>query len=275
MNRNQVIKNILAFVLGFILFGLVIVGVADFTFNDAFVTSKAIKNGEYANQIAQMIKNDSSETLVKNGLSESLIDDALASYDFESEIINYINYRIKGIDSDLDTQIYSTAVRNLLNSIIIIPNTNPKTGVYDVKYGVQVDEITNQLVIYYAEPFSYPALASMLNNAKRINGILDIVLYALLGLVGALVIGIFAFKKGPIYKYFYRAWMFASLICISVSLSVYLFPFVDVNPSFSSLINHHIDLAATFVLAIGCIGMYFASIPILYKLLRLFSKERK
>ncbi len=276
MNRNQLIKNILAVFLAFCVTAVAYASLTKFVLFDASVINRAISESHYVENIAEEIKTNSAKAITQYNLPENFIADALASFEFSDDVASYINYRLKGINSDVDTQIYANVVKKMLGNLTLVTDVKPNSPNYQEKVNEKTNEIVSQLIKHYVAPFHYSGLANILNSVNEIKKTINIFIISICVLVGGLIFSLFALKKSSLFKYFYRAVVISSFTSIAVGIVSIVYTFKDDNVAFAGLKDSVASYIGTLLIIFGLIVLYFALFPIIKKVLKkLFGKEKK
>lgn len=276
MNRNQLIKNILAVFLAFCVTAVAYASLTKFVLSDASVINRAISESHYVENIAEEIKTNSAKAIAQYNLPETFVADALASFEFSDDVASYINYRLKGINSDVDTQIYANVVKKMLGNLTLVTDVKPNSPNYQEKVNEKTNEIVSQLMKHYVAPFHYAGLANVLNSVNEIKNAINIFIISICVLVGGLIFSLFALKKSSLFKYFYRAVVISSFTSIVVGIVSITYTFKDDNIAFAGLKDSVASYIGTLLIIFGLIVLYFALFPIIKKVLKkLFGKEKK
>jgi hypothetical protein len=148
--------------------------------------SRVVVKSQFASRLAAQIVNDTTPYMESLQLRPSLVSEALASFDFEEEIVSYLQFRYSDSQLPLDEQAFLNKSKALLREELIVPLMKPD-GSYDPLLDLKINEILSQFTLYYRAPFLYTWFDYLLSNLTSLKAVVQwVVVGSLLAMIGLL-----------------------------------------------------------------------------------------
>lgn len=259
MKQGKGLGIIITIVLSLLLTGLFFLVTLQFSFFNGSVMDYTLTKSDYIGALGKEIKAKTQLTLANSRLSETLVEDALASYDLRSEVINYFNLRIQGIDAEIDSKSFRIYVQKNVNWIFL------HRQVESSELEDSVDEITNDLVYAFHEPFVNPKLVNLLKGSVQYKRMFNNLTYAFLISVVAFAVILFLRRDKEMVKIFRNSIWAATISSFILGVILNFLNYQDESLSYGSLISSIIQISG-LLLVLGSLALfYLLMLPLLYR----------
>ena len=259
MNKGKGLKTIITIILSLLLTSLFFLVTLQFSFFNGRVMDYALTKSDYVGALGREIKAKTQMTLANARLSESLIEDALASYDLRSEVINYFNLKIQGIEAEVDSKSFKTYIQKNV-TWIMLHRQLPSPQVDE-----SVAEITNDLVYAFQEPFVNPKLTSLLSGSTQYKRLINNLMYAFAISIVAFTVILLLLKEKDLGKILHKSIWTATVMSLVLGVFLNFFKYQDASLSYGSLINSILQISGLLLLLGSLVLFYILMLPLLYK----------
>jgi len=259
LKQGKGLKTVITIVLSLLLTGLFFLVTLQFSFFNGKVMDYALTKSDFVGALGREIKAKTQMTLANGRLSESLVEDALASYDLRSEVINYFNLRIQGIDAEVDSKSFKTYIHKNVNWIML------HRQLASPDLDDSVNEITNNLVYAFQEPFVNPKLMSLLSGSGQYKRLINNLMYAFGILIVSFLVILSLLKEKDLGKIIHQSIWLSTIGSFALGVFLSFFRYQDASLSYGSLINSILQISGLLLVLVALILFYFLMMPLLYK----------